>query len=288
MAAPKPCKNGDGRPKDLPSHFCYWCRMTRLPIDEQIEYAMARRAQMLKTHEVRASVPAAQWPAGRRFCSGCQFFVVNEYTQGSKCRACSSHASYSSHLAREYKISYDDYLAMLQYQDYRCYICRKRPLKKRLAVDHSHETGQVRGLLCSGERSCNHDVLGNITGLEMAKRIVLYLTNPPFVAMRSGEAMPAEVAHAGPKESTIMPMTATVGTLEIMAKMADEALTRQAKAAKTGHYSDGDFWRFPKGHQGPFDIFHAVPDITKPKLWERRLELARERRADIDRQRAQD
>lgn len=288
MPTPKPCKQpGCELPKDPPAHFCYWHRVDRLPIDEQIEFAMARRELILKKHQVRASVPASQWPAGRRFCSGCQFMVPIWYTQGSRCRACASHAAYSSHLAREYRISYSDYLAMLKYQDYRCYICRRRPLKKRLAVDHDHESGQVRGLLCSGERSCNHDILGNITDVEMAQRIVTYLTNPPFVAMRTGQAMPAEVAAAGPRGTTLPPVSEVPGLASLMAQAADEAITRRAQHAKHGHYSDGDFWRFPKDHDGPFDIFHAVPDVMDKKVWARRLELETERLAKIQRQRDQ-
>lgn len=34
-------------------------------------------------------------------------------------------------------------------QGNQCAICGKLPLNKRLAVDHDHETGLIRGLLCS-------------------------------------------------------------------------------------------------------------------------------------------
>lgn len=293
MPAPKPCKQPgcDGK-KDLPSHFCYWHKIERLPIDEQIEYAMLRRKLALKTHEVRASVPAAQWPTGRRFCSGCQFMVPIWYTQGAKCKACQSHANYSSHLASTYKISYDTYLAIYNYQEGRCYICRKRPLKRRLAVDHDHETNVVRGLLCSGERSCNHDVLGNIKDLAMARRIVTYLESPPYERLQAGLPMQAEVATAGPTTrgiaSTIMPAAMERGdqSSEVRAKMAQEALERKARACWEGHYSDRDFWRFPEGHQGPNDIFHAVPDRLDKEVWEIRLRLAREKQADIAERRA--
>jgi len=50
-----------------------------------------------------------------------------------------------------------DYDRLLKRQGGRCAGCGGRPQKKRLAVDHDHKTGRVRGLLCS---TCNHDILG--------------------------------------------------------------------------------------------------------------------------------
>jgi len=48
-----------------------------------------------------------------------------------------------------YGISEEKYQELLQKQNHRCAICKKR---KRLCVDHDHETDEVRGLLCV---SCN-------------------------------------------------------------------------------------------------------------------------------------
>jgi hypothetical protein len=57
---------------------------------------------------------------------------------------------------REYKkrfgITIEEYEALLERQDGRCAICRQPCRRGRLAVDHCHATGRVRGLLC---RSCN-------------------------------------------------------------------------------------------------------------------------------------
>lgn len=46
-----------------------------------------------------------------------------------------------------YKISQKDYDAIYQAQDGKCAICHT--FKKSLDVDHNHETGEVRGLLCN-------------------------------------------------------------------------------------------------------------------------------------------
>jgi len=298
-AKPKPCKQPDcGLPKDLPSHFCYWHRVSRLLIDDQIAEARQRLAMMeaKPNYQYRPSVPSEKWPEGRRFCSGCQFMIPKWYADGSRCKACASEARYGAHIRETYGISYDFYLALYQFQGGRCYICRKVPKSRRLAVDHDHETGEVRGLLCSGQRSCNHDVLGNITSIDMARRIVLYLEDPPARALKAGRNLAQEVATAsgsvmGGRSRTIRPETAATGLPEVMAKMADEAIESRARRCKDFYYSDGDFWRFPEGTT-IFDIFHAVPDKLDPKVWEVRLELARRKQEQIaaqrERQQAQD
>lgn len=294
MAAPKkPCKQPDCElPKDSPSHFCYWHKTARLLIDDQIASAHARRELSLSKREERATVPKDSWPAGRRFCSGCQFMIPLWYADGSRCKACASESRYGAHIQDTYGISYKFYLALYQFQGGRCYICRKVPKRRRLAVDHNHETGVVRGLLCSGERSCNHDILGNITSLDMAKRIVSYLEDPPALAMKAGRELPLNVASAtggvmAGKSRTMLPEERpTTGMAEVTEKMIAEQIESRARRCWEGHYSDKDFWRFPEGHEGPNDIFHAVPDRLDPQVWEKRLELAREKQATIAAQRA--
>lgn len=57
-------------------------------------------------------------------------------------------------LKKKYKLSLSDFREILIYQNNKCYIC-EFPLKendKFLHVDHSHNTGKIRGLLCS---QCN-------------------------------------------------------------------------------------------------------------------------------------
>lgn len=52
-------------------------------------------------------------------------------------------------------MSYERYEEMLIEQDNRCKICSTHndDLTRKLAVDHNHDTGEVRGLLCS---QCNY------------------------------------------------------------------------------------------------------------------------------------
>ena len=48
----------------------------------------------------------------------------------------------------KYGITERQYRLMLRRQKGRCSICGTLPKKRRLAVDHCHLTGRVRGLLC--------------------------------------------------------------------------------------------------------------------------------------------
>jgi hypothetical protein len=65
-------------------------------------------------------------------------------------------ADRAGHLKRKFGLTPEQYDEMLAAQDGRCMICRRPPAEgKTLDIDHDHETGRVRGLLC---RNCNHGV----------------------------------------------------------------------------------------------------------------------------------
>jgi hypothetical protein len=53
-----------------------------------------------------------------------------------------------SHLKRTFGLTLEDYDRMLAEQGGGCAICGRLPDKTALHVDHCHETGRVRGLLC--------------------------------------------------------------------------------------------------------------------------------------------
>jgi oligoribonuclease NrnB/cAMP/cGMP phosphodiesterase (DHH superfamily) len=54
----------------------------------------------------------------------------------------------------KYGITIEQYNNMLEEQNFVCPICKEPPKEnnKRLHIDHNHDTGEVRGLLCS---KCN-------------------------------------------------------------------------------------------------------------------------------------
>jgi hypothetical protein len=98
------------------------------------------------------------------------------------------------HVARTYGLTPEQYVALLEYQEYLCAVCRIANGKtKALAVDHDHHLAKqhdhpvnkaciecVRGLLCG---PCNQHVIGRL-GLTQLQNAVDYKREPPFVRMR--------------------------------------------------------------------------------------------------------
>jgi hypothetical protein len=83
------------------------------------------------------------------------------------------------YLRRTYNLTEAEYEKMLDHQGGRCYICQKPPKNVRLAVDHDHFTGQVRGLLCW---QCNSLLAKARDDDLVLGRASIYLVSPPAVA----------------------------------------------------------------------------------------------------------
>lgn len=62
-----------------------------------------------------------------------------------------------SNLRQKFGMTLEDYDLMLQNQNFRCAICNihHSELSRRMAVDHDHQTGRIRGLLCI---ECNRGI----------------------------------------------------------------------------------------------------------------------------------
>jgi hypothetical protein len=77
-------------------------------------------------------------------------------------------------LKRHYNLTPEQYEELLQSQNMVCAICHKTDTT-RLAVDHDHFTGHVRGLLCG---ICNRG-LGNFKDdTELLQKAIQYLNKP--------------------------------------------------------------------------------------------------------------
>jgi hypothetical protein len=79
-------------------------------------------------------------------------------------------------IEKKYGISYAEYEKMVDAQRNVCYICECSEPQARnshLAVDHNHQTGSIRKLLCS---RCNR-VIGMLNeDLELIEKLKQYLT----------------------------------------------------------------------------------------------------------------
>lgn len=168
---------------------CTWHWLMSQPIEVQVRAAEAREKVYLEGPLPRRDrVPASEWPEGQRWCSGCQTFVPLFYSQGSRCRACNSRAAHASHVQRTYGLSAAQYQALLEWQGGVCFICGQVPRKRRLAVDHDHRTGEVRGLLCANDEwGCNVTLRRLLNDVEMARRALEYVEQRPLERMQSGQ-----------------------------------------------------------------------------------------------------
>lgn len=76
------------------------------------------------------------------------------------------------YLQKKYGITLDDYNKILKKQKGKCWICEAFPKTRRLSVDHSHKTGQVRGLLC---HRCNRGLAWFSDNPKLLNRAAKYL-----------------------------------------------------------------------------------------------------------------
>lgn len=79
----------------------------------------------------------------------------------------------NSHLEKKYGITLKEYKKILSNQNGVCLICRNKDIRK-LAVDHNHKTGEIRGLLCG---KCNQGIGLFNDDIKILRRAIEYLKN---------------------------------------------------------------------------------------------------------------
>lgn len=207
------------------------CYLRNLPIGEQVAESRRRLAMVPEELRVKRSKKIeAHAPAGTSWCAGCQSFrdLEDFGKNATMCRACKSAKTHGTMVEKVYGITAAEYDALLKRQGGKCAICRATPRSIRLAVDHDHKSGAVRGLLCS---RCNHDLMGAAwDSLAIAVALWHYLNTPPA----SGSWLPPErAAPLAPVETAGGPSDASGDQWAIVtrpsAKKAQKAASRAAE-----------------------------------------------------------
>ncbi|MFF5783072.1 endonuclease VII domain-containing protein [Streptomyces virginiae] len=148
------------------------------------EYHQQR--QIAKGKNVR---PRIESPAGHKYCRRCgEIKPHSEWDRNktasdglsTRCKACRAIESRAGHLKRSYGMTEADRDEMITAQGGVCVICQEGLAEH---VDHDHQTGKVRGVLCF---SCNA-ALGQFKDRpDVMRRAAAYvegnLWNPTLVA----------------------------------------------------------------------------------------------------------
>jgi hypothetical protein len=106
--------------------------------------------------------------------------------KGKAWRAKNREAIRVKKLLDNYGISLETYQALLARSDGRCEVCRKPqqgPRAKHLFIDHDHETGEIRGLLC---HHCNMGLGCFRDSQELMQSAIQYLCRPAGLIMQHG------------------------------------------------------------------------------------------------------
>ncbi|WP_232535107.1 endonuclease VII domain-containing protein [Nocardia terpenica] len=104
-------------------------------------------------------------------------------------RAARRDYAHDRHIRETYGITSEQYQAIYEAQNGTCAICRRATgVRRKLAVDHDHKTGCIRGLLCT---SCNRNVLGHLRdSADALQRAIDYLIQPPAYAVIGARVVP--------------------------------------------------------------------------------------------------
>ena len=89
-------------------------------------------------------------------------------------------------MRRMYNITLEQYNELLAYQGGGCAICRRNeePDGRRLSIDHCHDTGVVRGVLCN---QCNNGIGALGDNYDLVIKAAAYLKNPPMKELRGND-----------------------------------------------------------------------------------------------------
>lgn len=176
----RPCIRGHMAPRRFSNGNCIECDREKA-LDTSRHLTEARNARARERYatdpEYRAKIAARRTP---EWYERVKRQKREKYRTDSEYREKLSAARRGrdqrhTQLKTNYGITLVDYQRMLSEQDGVCAICR-HPSEKTLHVDHNHETGTVRGLLCE---KCNHGLGCFKDDEDILRRAMEYLTKCP-------------------------------------------------------------------------------------------------------------
>ncbi len=151
-----------------------------------LELGIQIRSQKESYSRTRAAVAKKVLAAGTKRCSRCLASKpLVEFTRtkqtlvrlSSHCKSCQRYGA-----LRSYGLAPEDEGRLLEFQDGRCGICRREFRQdNQRCVDHSHQKGVVRGLLC---HQCNHALgMAEDCPVLMSPAMQDYLDYPPAMEL---------------------------------------------------------------------------------------------------------
>lgn len=168
------------------------------PNDEDVWVAgavVSRTCTKCKQHKDIHEFHKSAGPYRRRTCKACADARRKELA-ALKDPLETAARSRAHHLRTKYGISVDEFDKLWDAQDGKCQICSKAMSNNvrvnepdKVQIDHCHDTGRVRGLLCF---SCNTGIGKLQDSVELLEKAIDYLKNPPEVIYRDKSIHPDE------------------------------------------------------------------------------------------------
>jgi hypothetical protein len=107
------------------------------------------------------------------------------------CKPCYNMSNKDWNRKRLYGIDSDNYTSLLKSQNKACGICKCTPNSREdLCVDHCHDTGVIRGLLC---KKCNRGIGKLGDNLQAIQKVIRYFTISSKI--RDGRSILMETYH---------------------------------------------------------------------------------------------
>lgn len=159
----KPCLRGHIAERYTKSFVCTAC---------QDMFNKRPKTGEFKVREVRSRTKENMRRSEEAFNAGETYYTpekpcwnghLKRYVSSNNCYYCHEEslkkrkpkAKYSR-IKREYGLTENEYNELLEKQEWKCKICEKHEsIKFKLHVDHCHDSGKVRGLLCN---RCNQGI----------------------------------------------------------------------------------------------------------------------------------